>query len=79
MTPGAGVHGRPVDVECARWLAEESPLVGGGVETVGIDAGATGAPLVIAPLKREAATRTRLHGSPQALVTPREQHSASGV
>lgn len=36
--------GRPrspgFDVECARWLAEESPFVGVGVETVGIDAGA---------------------------------------
>ncbi|ABG05202.1 putative cyclase [Rubrobacter xylanophilus DSM 9941] len=36
--------GRPqspgFDAECARWLAEESPLVGVGVETVGIDAGA---------------------------------------
>jgi kynurenine formamidase len=35
--------GRPrspgFDTECARWLAEESPLVGVGVETVGIDAG----------------------------------------
>ena len=30
------------DTECARWLAEESPLVGVGVETVGIDAGAAG-------------------------------------
>lgn len=30
------------DVECARWLAEESSLVGVGVETVGIDAGAAG-------------------------------------
>ena len=27
------------DVECARWIAEESPLVGVGVETVGIDTG----------------------------------------
>jgi kynurenine formamidase len=27
-------------VECARWLAEESPLTGVGVETVGTDAGA---------------------------------------
>lgn len=27
-------------MECSRWLAEESPLVGVGVETVGIDAGA---------------------------------------
>lgn len=38
--------GRPrspgFDVECARWLAAESPLVGVGVETVGIDAGAAG-------------------------------------
>ena len=30
------------DTECARWIAEESPLVGVGVETVGIDAGAAG-------------------------------------
>ena len=28
------------DADCARWIAEESPLVGVGVETVGIDAGA---------------------------------------
>jgi kynurenine formamidase len=28
------------DVECARWLAHESPVVGFGVETVGTDAGA---------------------------------------
>ena len=28
------------DVECARWLAEEAPIVGFGVETVGTDAGA---------------------------------------
>jgi kynurenine formamidase len=27
------------DVECARWLVEESPIVGFGVETVGTDAG----------------------------------------
>jgi kynurenine formamidase len=30
------------DAGCARWLAEESPLVGVGVETVSIDAGAAG-------------------------------------
>ena len=30
------------DAECARWMAEESPLIGVGVETVGIDAGAAG-------------------------------------
>jgi kynurenine formamidase len=30
------------DVECARWLAEESPLVGFGCETVGTDAGSAG-------------------------------------
>ncbi len=28
------------DAGCARWLAEESPFIGVGVETVGIDAGA---------------------------------------
>ena len=30
------------DVECARWLAEESPIAGFGVETVGTDAGSAG-------------------------------------
>src|SRR3954464_10668942 len=39
--------GRPqspgFDTECARWIAEGSPLVGVGVETVGIDAGAAAA------------------------------------
>lgn len=29
-----------ISVECARWLAEESPIQGVGVETVGTDAGA---------------------------------------
>ena len=31
-----------IDATCARWLAEESPVVGVGVETVGIDAGSPG-------------------------------------
>jgi kynurenine formamidase len=38
-----GAHTPGVSGECARWLADESPLVGFGVETVGTDAGqATG-------------------------------------
>lgn len=32
-------HSPGIDADCARWLAEESPIVGVGVETVGIDAG----------------------------------------
>ncbi|HET9928243.1 MAG TPA: cyclase family protein, partial [Rubrobacter sp.] len=36
-------HSPGFDVECASWIAEESPLVGVGVETVGIDAGGAGA------------------------------------
>jgi hypothetical protein len=35
-------HSPGFDAECVRWIAEESPLVGVGVETVGIDAGAAG-------------------------------------
>ncbi|GGM98471.1 cyclase [Terrabacter tumescens] len=35
-----GPHTPGMTVECARWVAEESPLVGVGVETVGTDAGA---------------------------------------
>jgi len=34
-----GSHTPGVSVACARWLAEESPIVGLGVETVGTDAG----------------------------------------
>jgi kynurenine formamidase len=36
----SGPHTPGMDVECARWLAEEAPIVGVGVETVGTDAGA---------------------------------------
>ena len=35
-----GPHTPGLAVECARWLASESPIVGIGVETVGTDAGA---------------------------------------
>ena len=35
-----GPHTPGLAIEAARWLAEESPLVGVGVETVGTDAGA---------------------------------------
>jgi kynurenine formamidase len=36
----AGPHTPGLSPACARWLAEESPVVGLGVETVGTDAGA---------------------------------------
>jgi kynurenine formamidase len=35
-----GPHTPGVSVDCAKWLAEESPVIGIGVETVGTDAGA---------------------------------------
>lgn len=35
-----GPHTPGLAVRCARWLAEESPVIGLGVETVGTDAGA---------------------------------------
>lgn len=41
-TDAAGSHTPGLSPECARWVAEESPVVGLGVETVGTDAG--GAP-----------------------------------
>ena len=34
-----GPHTPGVSVECARWIAEEAPVLGVGVETVGTDAG----------------------------------------
>ncbi|MGH2820023.1 MAG: cyclase family protein [Actinomycetota bacterium] len=36
----SGPHTPGIDVDCARFLAEEAPIVGVGVETVGTDAGA---------------------------------------
>jgi kynurenine formamidase len=36
----AGPHTPGVSPECARWLAEQAPIIGMGVETVGTDAGA---------------------------------------
>ena len=35
-----GPHTPGISVECARWLAEQTPILGVGVETVGTDAGA---------------------------------------
>src|SRR5215216_3290574 len=35
-------HGPRPDAECARWLAQETPIAGIGVETVGTDAGQAG-------------------------------------
>jgi kynurenine formamidase len=35
-----GPHTPGISVECARWLAQEAPVIGVGVETVGTDAGA---------------------------------------
>lgn len=35
-----GPHTPGIDADCARWLAEESSVIGVGVETVGTDAGA---------------------------------------
>jgi kynurenine formamidase len=44
LNAGSGQPRSPgFDTECARWIAEESPFVGVGVETVGIDAGAASA------------------------------------
>jgi kynurenine formamidase len=38
-----GPHTPGISVECAKWLAHESPVIGIGVETVGTDAGAAAA------------------------------------
>jgi kynurenine formamidase len=35
-----GPHTPGLSVDCARWVAQESPVIGVGVETVGTDAGA---------------------------------------
>ena len=38
----SGAHTPGVSAECARWLAEETPISGFGVETMAIDAGRAG-------------------------------------
>ncbi|MQA03304.1 MAG: cyclase family protein [Streptosporangiales bacterium] len=38
----SGPHTPGLSAECARWLAEEAPVIGLGTETVGTDAGAAG-------------------------------------
>lgn len=38
-TDETGSHTPGISAECAKWLAEETPISGIGVETVGIDAG----------------------------------------
>jgi kynurenine formamidase len=43
----SGSHTPGVSAECARWLAEQTPIAGLGVETVGTDAG--GAPALDPP------------------------------
>jgi kynurenine formamidase len=44
LNAGDGMPHTPgVDAECARWLAQDTPIVGIGVETVGTDAGGASA------------------------------------
>ena len=44
LNAGSGMPQTPgFDAECARYIAHDTPLVGVGVETVGIDAGGAGA------------------------------------
>lgn len=38
-TNETGPHTPGISVDCAKWLAEEAPIIGVGVETVGTDAG----------------------------------------
>lgn len=38
-TSETGPHTPGISVDCAKWLAEEAPIIGVGVETVGTDAG----------------------------------------
>jgi kynurenine formamidase len=43
LNAGSGMPRTPgIDAECAQYIAEQTPIVGVGVETVGIDAGAAG-------------------------------------
>ena len=73
-----GPHTPGFDVECARWLAEESPLVGVGVETVGTDAGAAHSfdpPFPVAQLR---ARRGQVRPDPAGQPGPAAAHGRRG-
>ena len=72
-----GPHTPGFDVECARWIAEESPLVGVGVETVGTDAGA--AHSLRAALPRPQLRARRRQVRPHPARQPREAPPTGAV
>ena len=75
-------HTPGIDAECARWLAQESPVVGVGVETVGTDAGAAGRlrPAVPGPPLRARSRQVRAHpaGQPRRAAA-RRRHDHRGA
>ena len=69
-----GPHTPGMSVECARWLAEEAPVIGVGVETVGTDAGTAHSfdPRVPVPLLP--ARRRQVRADPAAEPRPAAAH-----
>ena len=65
-----GPHTPGVSVECARWLAEESPLIGFGTETVGTDAGTAHCVRPAIPVPLQAARRGQVRADPAAEPRP---------
>ena len=61
-----GPHTPGVSVECARWLAEETPVIGLGVETVGTDAGSAPALRPAVPVPLLPAGRRQVRPDPAA-------------
>ena len=69
-----GPHTPGISPECARWLAEEAPVIGLGVETVGTDAGRGALLRPAVPVPRGAARRRQVRADPAAEPRPAAAH-----
>ena len=74
-----GPHTPGISVECARWLAEEAPVIGLGVETVGTDAGAAHSFDPAVPVPLLPARRRQVRADPAAEPRPAARRPARCV
>ncbi len=65
-----GPHTPGLSAECAQWVAQESPVIGMGVETVGSDAGAAATLRPDVPLPLVHARRGKVRADPVAQPRP---------
>ena len=75
----SGPHTPGISPECARWIAEESPVIGVGTETVGTDAGAAHSfdPAVPVPLLPDGQRQVRADPAAEPRPPPRDRRGRS--